>query len=150
MRRRPRICARRAANWRRDITTRVRCPRPRSSSTCPPANPPTSDPAGRPLMESQLVLVEQRGRVGLLTLNRPQALNALNDALMDELGAALMALDADDGVGALVLAGSTRAFAAGADISAMKDLSFLDAYRGDYITRNWEVLRRVRKPVIAA
>jgi enoyl-CoA hydratase len=101
-------------------------------------------------MESQLVLVEQRGRVGLLTLNRPQALNALNDALMDELGAALMALDADDGVGALVLAGSTRAFAAGADIAAMKDLSFLDAYRGDYITRNWEVLRRVRKPVIAA
>lgn len=101
-------------------------------------------------MATQFIRVETRGRVGLITLDRPQALNALNDTLMDELGAALLAFDADDGVGAIVLTGSAKAFAAGADIAAMKDLSFLDAVRGDYITRNWETIRRVRKPVIAA
>jgi len=101
-------------------------------------------------MNEPLVLVETRGRVGLLTLNRPKALNALNDALMDELGAALLAFDADDGVGAIVITGSDKAFAAGADISAMKDLNYADVYRGDFITRNWETIRRVRKPVIAA
>jgi len=69
---------------------------------------------------------------------------------MDELGAALLAFDADEGIGAIVVTGSAKAFAAGADIAAMKDLSFLDAVRGDYITRNWETIRRVRKPVIAA
>jgi len=69
---------------------------------------------------------------------------------MDELGAALLAFDADEGIGAMVITGSSKAFAAGADIAAMKDLSFLDAVRGDYITRNWETIRRVRKPVIAA
>jgi enoyl-CoA hydratase len=98
----------------------------------------------------QFIRVETRGRVGLITLDRPQALNALNDTLMDELGAALLAFDADDGIGAIVVTGSPKAFAAGADITAMKDLSFLDAVRGDYITRNWETIRRVRKPVIAA
>jgi enoyl-CoA hydratase len=97
-----------------------------------------------------LVLIEQRGRVGLLTLNRPKALNALNDALMEELGAALLAFDQDDGVGAIVITGSEKAFAAGADIGAMKDWSYMDVYRSDYITRNWETLKRVRKPVIAA
>jgi len=101
-------------------------------------------------MATQCIRVETRGRVGLISLNRPQALNALNDTLMDELGAALLALDADDGIGAIVLTGSAKAFAAGADIAAMKDLSYLDAVRGDYITRNWETIRRVRKPVIAA
>jgi len=101
-------------------------------------------------MSAPLVLVETRGRVGLLTLNRPQALNALNDALMDELGAALLAFDGDDDIGAMVITGSEKAFAAGADISAMKNLSYADVYRGDFITRNWESLRRVRKPVIAA
>jgi enoyl-CoA hydratase len=101
-------------------------------------------------MTAQHILVETRGRVGLLTLNRPQALNALNDALMDELGAALLAFDADEGIGAIVLAGSAKAFAAGADIAAMKDLGFHEAFRGDFVTRNWEAIRRVRKPVIAA
>ena len=101
-------------------------------------------------MSEALVLVENRGRVGLLTLNRPKALNALNDALMDELGAALLAFDADPDIGAMVITGSEKAFAAGADIGAMKDLSYIEAYASDFITRNWETLRRIRKPVIAA
>ncbi|ALM85102.1 enoyl-CoA hydratase [Bordetella sp. N] len=101
-------------------------------------------------MSESLVLVETRGRVGLLTLNRPKALNALNDALMDELGSALLAFEQDDGIGAIVITGSEKAFAAGADIGAMKDWSYMDVYRSDYITRNWETLKRVRKPVIAA
>lgn len=101
-------------------------------------------------MSESLVLVETRGRVGLLTLNRPKALNALNDALMDELGAALLAFDANEDIGAIVIAGSDKAFAAGADIGAMKDWSYMDVYGSDYITRNWETLKRVRKPVIAA
>jgi enoyl-CoA hydratase len=77
-------------------------------------------------------------------------MNALNDALMDELGTALRAFDADDGIGAIVITGSDRAFAAGADIGAMKDWSYMDVFRSDYITRNWEELKRIRKPVIAA
>jgi len=101
-------------------------------------------------MATQFIRVETRGRVGLITLDRPQALNALSDNLMDELGAALLAFDADEAIGAIVVTGSAKAFAAGADIAAMKDLSFQDAVRGDYITRNWETIRRVRKPVIAA
>lgn len=101
-------------------------------------------------MSEALVLVERRGRVGLLTLNRPKALNALNDALMDELGAALLAFDADPEIGAMIITGSEKAFAAGADIGAMKDWSYMDVYGSDYITRNWETLRKIRKPVIAA
>ncbi|MDX3905731.1 MAG: enoyl-CoA hydratase [Pigmentiphaga sp.] len=101
-------------------------------------------------MSEALVLIERRGRVGLLTLNRPKALNALNDALMDELGAALLAFDKDPEVGAMVITGNEKAFAAGADIAAMKDWSYMDVYGSDYITRNWETLRRIRKPVIAA
>lgn len=96
------------------------------------------------------ILTEQRGRVGLVTLNRPKQLNALNDALMDELGAALRAFDADDGVGAIVVTGSAKAFAAGADIGAMASWSYMDVYRTDYITRNWETIRSIRKPVLAA
>ena len=92
----------------------------------------------------------EAGKVGIVTLNRPKALNALNDALMDELGVALKAFDADDAIGCIVLTGSERAFAAGADIAAMAKYSFLDVYKGDYITRNWETIRSVRKPVIAA
>ena len=100
------------------------------------------------------IVVEIRGdgprRTGLITLNRPKQLNALNDELMDELGAALLAFDADDGIGCIVVTGSEKAFAAGADIAAMAGFSVMDAYLGDYITRNWETIRRVRKPVIAA
>ena len=89
-------------------------------------------------------------KVGIVTLNRPKALNALNDTLMDELGAALKAFDADDKIGCIVVTGSEKAFAAGADIGAMASYNFADAYGGDYITRNWEGIRTIRKPVIAA
>lgn len=101
-------------------------------------------------MAHEFILSETRDRVGLITLNRPKALNALNDALMNELGEALLAFDANDAIGAIVITGSDKAFAAGADIGAMKDWSYMDVFRSDYITRNWEVIRRVRKPVIAA
>jgi enoyl-CoA hydratase len=101
-------------------------------------------------MAHENIMVETRGRVGLITLNRPKALNALNDALMGELGEALSRFDADDAIGAIVLTGNDKAFAAGADIAAMKDWGYMDVYKGEYITRNWERLRSIRKPVIAA
>jgi len=101
-------------------------------------------------MSHDNIRVEQRGKVGWITLHRPQALNALNDALIDELGAALLAFDADAAIGAIVVTGSERAFAAGADIAAMKDLSYMDVFKSDFITRNWDVVRRIRKPLIAA
>ena len=101
-------------------------------------------------MAYENILTETRGRIGLITLHRPKALNALNDSLMDELGQALEAFDADDNIGAIVLTGSERAFAAGADIGAMATLSYMDGYKAEYITRNWEAIRSVRKPVIAA
>ena len=89
-------------------------------------------------------------KVGVIQLNRPKQLNALNDQLMSELGEALKAFDADDAIGCIVLTGSEKAFAAGADIGAMATYSFVDAYKGDYITRNWETIRSIRKPVIGA
>ena len=92
----------------------------------------------------------EAGKVGIVTLNRPKALNALNNQLMDELGAALKAFDADPAIGCIIVTGSERAFAAGADIAAMAKYSFVDVYGGDYITRNWETIRSIRKPVIAA
>jgi enoyl-CoA hydratase len=98
---------------------------------------------------AEFITTEKKGRVGLITLNRPKQLNALSPQLTQELGAALKAFDADDGVGAIVITGSEKAFAAGADIGAMKDFSYMDAYMGDYIT-DWEHFRSVRKPVIAA
>ncbi len=101
-------------------------------------------------MAYENILVEKNGRVGIVRLNRPKQLNALNDALMDELGQALAGFDADEGIGAMVLTGSDKAFAAGADIAAMKDWGYMDVYKSDYITRNWERLRAIRKPVIAA
>jgi enoyl-CoA hydratase len=101
-------------------------------------------------MAYENILVETRGRVGLITLNRPKALNALSDALIDELGEALHAFDSDDDIGAMIITGSEKAFAAGADISMMSKYSYMDAYKSDYITRNWEVVRRIRKPIIAA
>jgi cyclohex-1-ene-1-carboxyl-CoA hydratase len=97
-----------------------------------------------------LVQIERHGRVGMIKLNRPQQLNALNDALMDQLGAALLALDGDPEVGAMVITGSARAFAAGADIEAMAGWSYMDVYQSGFITRNWETIRQVRKPVLAA
>ena len=98
----------------------------------------------------EFIRVEKRGRVGLITLNRPKQLNALNDLLMDELGAALKAFDADDAIGCIVVTGSEKAFAAGADISAMAKMTLKESYGGDFITRNWETIRSIRKPVIAA
>ncbi len=101
-------------------------------------------------MNYENILVETHGKVGLVRLNRPKALNALNDQLMDELGHALLAFDADEQIGCIVVTGSEKAFAAGADIGAMAAYTYMDVYKGDYITRNWEKIRQVRKPVIAA
>jgi enoyl-CoA hydratase len=101
-------------------------------------------------MSYEFILEEKKGRVGLITLNRPKQLNALNAKLMQELGAAMQAFDADPGIGAILITGSEKAFAAGADIDAMKGYSFMDAYMQDYITRDWEHIQRIRKPVIAA
>ncbi len=102
-------------------------------------------------MTYQLITVRtEADKVGIITLNRPKQLNALNGDLMDELGAALKSFDADEKIGCMVITGSEKAFAAGADIGAMATYTFSDAYKGDYITRNWETIRSIRKPVIAA
>jgi enoyl-CoA hydratase len=101
-------------------------------------------------MSYENILVETRGKVGLITLNRPKALNALSPDLMRELGAALTAFEADSTVGAMVITGNEKAFAAGADIKAMKELGYMDVYMADYITAEWETVTRCRKPVIAA
>ncbi len=105
-------------------------------------------------MTCEMIVTSTQGpdsrKVGIVTLNRPKQLNALNDQLMDELGGALKAFDADDSVGCMIITGSEKAFAAGADIGAMAQYSFADVYNKDYITRNWEQIRSVRKPVIAA
>jgi len=101
-------------------------------------------------MNYQNILVETRAAVGLITLNRPKALNALCDALVHELGAALDAFEKDDAVGAIVLTGSERAFAAGADIKEMAGKSFVDCYVADFITNGWERITTCRKPIIAA
>lgn len=101
-------------------------------------------------MQYENILVETIGKVGLIRLHRPKALNALNDALMDELGDALCQFDREEGIGCLVITGSDKAFAAGADIGAMASYSYMDVFKGDYITRNWEQIRRIRKPIIAA
>jgi len=100
-------------------------------------------------MSYEFITVEQKGRVGIITLNRPKQLNALSPGLMAELGSALAGLDADAGIGAILLTGNEKAFAAGADITAMKDFSYMHAYMTDYIT-GWEHFRGIRKPVIAA
>ena len=101
-------------------------------------------------MSESPILTARHGRVGLITLNRPAQLNALNDALMDALGEALLSLDQDPDIGAIVITGSDKAFAAGADIAVMADWTYMDVYRDGFITRNWETIRQVRKPVIAA
>src|ERR1043165_8793981 len=97
-----------------------------------------------------ITVTTEAGKVGVVTLNRPQQLNALNDGLMDELGQALKAFDADPAIGCIVVTGSEKAFAAGADIKAMAKYDYADVYGRDFITRNWETIRSVRKPVIAA
>jgi enoyl-CoA hydratase len=106
------------------------------------------------LVAYEFILTDVRGsgtlKTALITLNRPKQLNALNDGLMDELGAALAAFDADAGIGCIVVTGSEKAFAAGADIGAMATWGYMDVYKSDFITRNWETIRSVRKPVIAA
>jgi len=101
-------------------------------------------------MAYECIHVTTRGRVGLITLNRPKQMNALSPRLMQELGEALYGFDADDGVGAIVVTGNDKAFAAGADIVVMKNYSYMDAFRNNYITRDWEHIRNIRKPVIAA
>ncbi|MGV8899605.1 MAG: enoyl-CoA hydratase [Burkholderiaceae bacterium] len=101
-------------------------------------------------MTYENILVEMHGKVGLIQLNRPKALNALNDQMMDELGDALSKFDNNENVGCIILTGSDKAFAAGADIGAMSNYTYMDAYKGNYITRNWEQIRQIRKPVIAA
>jgi enoyl-CoA hydratase len=98
----------------------------------------------------QNILVERQGPVGIVRLNRPQALNALNAALIVELGRAFDDLESDDAVAAIVLTGSEKAFAAGADIKEMADKSYMQAYREDFITSGWERVAQCRKPVIAA
>ena len=92
----------------------------------------------------------EAGKVGIVTLNRPKQLNALSGELMRELGTALKAFDADAAIGCIIITGSEKAFAAGADIGAMGSYTFADVYKDDFITRDWETIRSVRKPVIAA
>jgi len=101
-------------------------------------------------MPYQMILVDSNKPVGLITLNRPEALNALNGQLMDELTSALRAFEADDDIRAIVITGSSKAFAAGADIKEMQAMNFVDAYMNDFITANWEEASRCRKPIIAA
>ena len=101
-------------------------------------------------MPYNTILTQTEGKVALITLNRPQVLNALNDELMDELGDALLKFDADDAIACIVITGSEKAFAAGADIGKMAKLDFQEAYRNNFISRNWETICKIRKPVIAA
>ncbi|MEQ1880076.1 MAG: enoyl-CoA hydratase [Burkholderiales bacterium] len=101
-------------------------------------------------MTFENIIVETRGKVGLITLNRPKALNALSPALMRELASAVDGFEADDNIGCLVVTGSERAFAAGADIRDMQHKSYMDVFKADFITAEWERIARCRKPVIAA
>ena len=104
-------------------------------------------------MTYNCIIVETRGEageVGLIRLNRPKQLNALNDELMDELVDALAAFEADEKIGAIVITGSEKAFAAGADVAAMKDQTYADAFKGNFVSRNWDRISACRKPVIAA
>ncbi|MGA7681996.1 MAG: enoyl-CoA hydratase [Pseudolabrys sp.] len=100
-------------------------------------------------MTYQNILVETQGRVGIIRLNRPRALNALNKALIDELTQAIETFDADEKIGCMLITGNDKAFAAGADIKEMADKPFIDAYLGDFVS-NWNVAARARKPIVAA
>jgi len=99
---------------------------------------------------TQVVLVETHGKVGLIRINRPEAMNALNNDVVDGIGAAIDAFEADENIGCIVVTGNEKAFAAGADIGFMKDFDYMHAYKTDFITRNWERIKTARKPVIAA
>ena len=101
-------------------------------------------------MAHQSIIVEKRGQVGVIKLNRPEVLNALNSQLMEELTQAIDELESDDKIGALIITGNEKAFAAGADIKDMKDMSFMHAYLNDFVTKGWERVTRCRKPVVAA
>jgi len=100
--------------------------------------------------QEPLILTEVQDRAGIIRFNRPKQLNALNDAVMDALGAALTRFDADDQIAAIIITGNEKAFAAGMDIAGAKDLSYADVVNTNMISRNWEIIRSVRKPVIAA
>jgi len=97
-----------------------------------------------------VVLSEIHGKVGLIRINRPEAMNALNDAVVEGIAAAVDAFEADENIGCIVLTGNEKAFAAGADISVMKDFDYMHAYKSDFITAKWERIKSARKPVIAA
>jgi enoyl-CoA hydratase len=99
---------------------------------------------------TQVVLSEIIGKVGLIRINRPEAMNALNNDVVDGIGAAIDAYEADENIGCIVITGNEKAFAAGADIGFMKDFDYMHAYKTDFITRNWERIKTTRKPVIAA
>lgn len=101
-------------------------------------------------MEYENIVAEQRDAVGLITINRPKVMNALSSALMREMGYALREFEINDAIGAIVITGNERSFAAGADISEMKDKNFKDAYLEDFVTSEWEQVTRCTKPVIAA
>jgi enoyl-CoA hydratase len=101
-------------------------------------------------MQEDVILTRREGRVGIVQLNRPAQLNALNDALMDALGAALLEMERDDNIGCIIITGNAKAFAAGADVVAMKDKRYAEVVGSNFISRNWETILRVRKPVIAA
>jgi enoyl-CoA hydratase len=99
---------------------------------------------------SEVVLTEIHGRVGLIRLNRPEVLNALNNEVADGIGRAIDAFEADTAIGCIVITGNEKSFAAGADIGAMKDYGYMDTYKGDFLSNRWERIRTARKPVIAA
>jgi enoyl-CoA hydratase len=99
---------------------------------------------------SQVILTETHGKVGLIRINRPEAMNALNNDVVDGIAAAIDAFEADENIGCIVITGNEKAFAAGADIGFMKDFDYMHAYQTDFISRNWERIKTTRKPVIAA
>ena len=99
---------------------------------------------------SEVVLQEVHGKVGLIRINRPDAMNALNNDVVNGIAAAVDAFEADENIGCIVLTGNEKAFAAGADIGFMKEFDYMHAYKTDFITRNWERIKTARKPVIAA